>query len=250
MARTVKVRSALKAQKNKAGIYTALAVFFALLFAAAGVGIFVAIYFKKLSLHIAVPSVLIAVSAVCLILYIINRKKFSVLRSGVQGEKNTLNILKKLPNDYTVITNPVLYNRGKVNELDFVVVGKNGVFIVEAKNHRGIISGKTSSQSWRQVKHGKNNRVYEKDISNPVKQAHRQSRRMSELFSDLDIKAEVYPIVYFVDSKSVLKITDNAETGVMVFNREKNLLDYIMNTESKRSLSSSAQSKIIRFFKK
>lgn len=250
MPKVVKVKSQLKTNKNKAWLYTAFAVFFTLLFFIAGIVMLAAILLKKSALPIAFPIMFLCLSLVLLAIFTANRKKFAILKSGVQGEKTVLEVLKRLPKDYTVITNPVIYNRGKVNELDFVVIGKNGVFIVEAKNYRGIISGKTSQKSWKQTKHGKNDRVYEKEVGNPVKQAHRQGRIMLQVFGDFDISADVYPIVYFVDGKSVLRITDDAQTGVAVMNSEDMLLDYIVNTRGKNTVDSSELSKIIRFFKK
>lgn len=250
MAKVVKIKSELKSNKNKAWLYTALAFLFMLVCIASGVGFLIAAELKKLNVPIALPIILMCFSIVPLAFYIINRKRFSILRSGVAGEKATLEILQKLPKNYTVITNPVIYNRGKVNELDFVVVGKNGVFIIEAKNYRGILSGKTSQQEWKQTKHGKNNKVYEKNFKNPVKQAHRQGRRMLEVFSDLDVTADVYPIVYFVDSKSVLKITNDADTDVAIINKENTLLNYIVKAEGRNTVSSSEYNKILRFFKK
>ena len=73
---------------------------------------------------------------------------------------------------------------------------------------------------------------------------------MLQVFGDFDISADVYPIVYFVDVKSVLRITDDAQTGVAVMNSEDMLLDYIVNTKGKNTVDSSELSKIIRFFKK
>jgi hypothetical protein len=172
------------------------------------------------------------------------------LQSGVKGEEATLKILQKLPKEYTILTNPVILNRGITMELDFVVIGKNGVFIVESKNHRGIISGKSSKQTWKQVKHGRNDKVYEKEINNPMKQSFRQGKRMAEMFRDFDITADIYPIVYFVDDRSELKIFDDVQMNVNVFNKEKQLLDFIQSADGRHTVNSSELAKIIRFFKR
>lgn len=250
MAKVVKIKSQLKTNKNKAWLYTAFAIFFEFLFLGLGLGLLIAILLKKMVLPLFFPIIFLCIALVLFIISIVNRKKFSILRSGVDGEKAVLDILKELPKDYTVITNPVIHNRGAVNELDFVVIGKNGVFIVEAKNYRGIISGKTSQKTWKQIKHGKNDKVYEKEVKNPVKQAYRQGRRMLEVFSDCNIKADIYPIVYFVDSRSDIKIIDDADTNVAVINKENILIDYIVNSDGRHTVSSSELNKIIRFFKK
>ncbi len=250
MSRIIKIKSELKQNKNKEFLKCALSVLLAVVFLGLGAGVLTAILTEKSKLHIAVPIIFLAIALVLCICFTVFRKRYKILLSGVKGENNTLDILKKLPKDFTIITNPVILNRGVSLELDFVVIGKNGVFIVESKNYRGIISGSTSKANWKQIKHGKNDKVYEKEVGNPVKQAHRQGRRMLETFRDFDITADVFPIVYFVDSRSELKIQDDAKVGIPILNDEKQLLDYIVNTTGKETVSNTELAKIIRFFKR
>lgn len=250
MSKVVKIKSQLKKNKNKAFFKVALTFLLALSCMGTGLGVLVAILLKKATIHIAIPVILLASALVFGIVFLVFRKKYDILQSGVRGEETTLKILQKLPKEFTILSNPVILNRGITMELDFVVVGKNGVFIVESKNHRGIITGKTSKANWRQVKHGKNDKVYEKDIANPVKQSYRQCRRMEELFKDFDITANVYPILYFVDSRTELKIHDDADLNVAIFNKEESLLNYIQNTKGRETVSSNELAKIIRFFKR
>lgn len=250
MSKVVKIKSQLKQDKNKAFLKVALVFILAVACVGAGLGMIVAIILKKSTIHIAFPVVLLVLALVFIIAFLIFRKKYNILQSGVRGEETTLKILQKLPKDFTILTNPVILNRGVSMELDFVVIGKNGVFIVESKNHRGIITGKTSKTNWKQVKHGKNDKVYEKEITNPVKQSYRQCRRMEELFKDFDITANVYPVLYFVDNRTELKIHDDADLNVAIFNREEPLLSYIQNTKGRETVSSNELAKIIRFFKR
>ncbi len=210
----------------------------------------VAILFERSTFHIAIPVVLLLFALIFIIVFLVYRKKYDILQAGVRGENATLKILKRLPKDFTVLTNPVILNRGITMELDFLVIGKNAVFIVETKNHRGILSGKTSNANWKQIKHGKNGKVYEKEISNPIKQSYRQSKRMAELFRDFDISATVYPVLYFVDNRTELKIIDDADLNVAVFNDEESMLDYIEHTKGKGTVSENELTKIKHIFKK
>lgn len=250
MSRVVKIKSELKKNKNKAFFKTTLVILLVLLFACLGFGLLFAILLKKSTISIVFPIVLLAVALVLFVVFLAFRKNLGILQSGVKGEEATLKILQKLPKEYTILTNPVILNRGITMELDFVVIGKNGVFIVESKNYRGIISGKTSKQTWKQVKHGKNDKVYEKEINNPVKQSFRQGKRMAEMFRDFDITADIYPIVYFVDERSELKILDDAQMNVEIFNKEKHLLSFIQSADGRHTVSSGELAKIIRFFKR
>lgn len=250
MPKVVKIKSQLKQEKNKSFLRVVVSLFLALAFAGLGLGILFAILLKKSTLHISIPVILIVLAFVGLIAFIVFKKKYDILQSGVRGEETTLKILRKLPKEFTVLTNPVILNRGVTMELDFVVICKNGVFIIESKNYRGIVSGKTSKTYWKQIKHGKNNKVYEKEVSNPAKQSFRQKRRLEELFRDLKITASIYPVLYFVDSRTELKIHDDANLNVAIINNEESLLDFIQNTKGREKVSSEELAKIIRQFKR
>lgn len=250
MPKVVRIKSQLKQEKNKSFLSVALSLVFSILFAGLGLGMLVAIFLKKSTLHILVPVIFIVLGLVGFVAFVIFKKKYSILQSGVRGEETTLKILRKLPKEYTVLTNPVILNRGVTMELDFVVICKNGVFIVESKNYRGIVSGKTSKTYWKQIKHGKNNKVYEKEVSNPAKQSFRQKRRLEELFRDLKITATIYPVLYFVDNRTELKIQDDANLNVAIINNEESLLEFIQNTKGREKVSSEELAKIIRQFKR
>lgn len=249
MAKIVHIKSELKTNKNKAFWHMAFALFFTLTFFGVGAGMLSAILLQKSDLHLAFPGMFLGLSFILFALFMIAKHNYSILNAGVKGEQKTYEILKKLPKEYTVITNPVIHNRGSVNELDFVVIGRNGVFVVESKNYRGIISGNTSAQTWKQIKHGKN-KVYEKEVKNPAKQAFRQGRRMAEMFIDFGISADIFPILYFVDNRSELKIADDAETNVAIINNENDLLKFIMKSKGKHIVDESECAEIVRFFKK
>ncbi len=250
MSKIIKIKSQLKQDKNMAFLQVVVAFILALALAFLCFVISAAILLKKSTINVAVPIVLLVLALVAIVVFFAFRKKYGILQSGVRGEETTLKILQKLPKDFTVLTNPVILNRGITMELDFVAIGKNGVFIVESKNYRGILEGKTSKQNWKQIKHGKNDKVYEKEISNPIKQSHRQCKRMKELFKDFDITANVYSVLYFVDNRTELKITDDANLNVPIFNNEESLLHYIQNTKGKETVNEKEFAKIIRFFKK
>ncbi len=250
MPKVVKIKSQLKKEKNKEFIKVSFSFLFVLLFAGIGFGMLFAILLKKSTVHISIPVIFIVLGLIGFVSFVIFKKKYNILQSGVHGEEITLKILRKLPKDFTVLTNPVILNRGITMELDFVVVSKNGVFIVESKNYRGIVYGKTSNSNWKQVKHGKNGKTYEKLVSNPAKQSFRQKRRLEELFRDLKISANVYSILYFVDDRTELKIQDDANLNIAIINNEDSLLDFIENTKGREKVSSEELTKIIRQFKR
>ena len=102
-----------------------------------------------------------------------------------------------------VLVNPVFRVRGKVMELDAVVVGKNGVFIVETKNHAGVITGKTDAEWWSQVK-----RRGAKTMKNPLLQAERQHKLMEQLLADAKQACPVHSFVYFANKNARVGVRD------------------------------------------
>ena len=111
--------------------------------------------------------------------------------------------LRALPYAYHVVVNPGFRVRGKVMELDAVVVGKNGVFIVETKNHAGVITGKTDAEWWSQVK-----RRGAKTMKNPLLQAERQHKLMEQLLADAKQACPVHSFVYFANKNARVGVRD------------------------------------------
>ncbi|MFQ8833375.1 MAG: nuclease-related domain-containing protein [Ruthenibacterium lactatiformans] len=140
----------------------------------------------------------------------------AVLKSGIDGERQAAAALRALPYAYHVLVNPVFRVRGKVMELDAVVVGKNGVFIVETKNHAGVITGKTDAEWWSQVK-----RRGAKTMKNPLLQAERQHKLMEQLLADAKQACPVHSFVYFANKNARVGVRDariyTDETGAAPF---------------------------------
>ena len=64
-----------------------------------------------------------------------------IISAGKRGEKIAFDVLNCLPEEYCIYENICVTYNGKTSELDNIIVGPTGIFIVEVKNHKGIISG-------------------------------------------------------------------------------------------------------------
>lgn len=127
----------------------------------------------------------------------------AILKSGIDGERQAAEALRALPYAYHVLVNPVFRVRGSLMELDAVAVGKNGVFIVETKNHAGVITGKTDAEWWSQVK-----RRGAKSMKNPLLQSERQHKLMEQLLVDAKQTCPVYSFVYFANKNARVGVRD------------------------------------------
>ncbi|PKM82662.1 MAG: hypothetical protein CVU89_03955 [Firmicutes bacterium HGW-Firmicutes-14] len=124
---------------------------------------------------------------------------------GQPGEEKVSRILaEKLPDDYVVLNSPRIYYHGATIDIDHIVIGPNGVFVIETKNMQGLIMGGLMG-NWVQERKrtGKNRKV---KIGNPANQVNQYgkivrsylgSRFSYETGSKINIK--VYPVVVFVN---------------------------------------------------
>lgn len=105
----------------------------------------------------------------------VSKQKLS--RSGNAGEKKIKDILKGLPRCYIVINDVILKTKTGTTQIDHIIVSPFGIFVIETKNHTGIIYGTDTSQYWTQ---GLYNGVH-KMFFNPVVQNIGHIRQLSKI---------------------------------------------------------------------
>lgn len=145
-----------------------------------------------------------------------DKQNADILRSGVDGEKHTLRILAVLPDTYTAVPNAHVRYRGKQSEMDLVVMGPNGIFIVETKNHRGRITGGEEDQKWIQVKTSRGGNTYQKEFYNPVKQVSTHVHNLAGFLREQENDIWVQGIVYFANPETHVNFVPE-HGGVPVF---------------------------------
>ena len=123
---------------------------------------------------------------------------------GQPGEEKVSNFLaQNLPDGYVILNSPRLYYHGATFDIDHVVIGPNGVFVIETKNMQGTIQGGIMG-NWVQERNrtGKYRKV---KIGNPANQVNQYGKVVkSHLGSRLayetgrKINFKIYSIVVFV----------------------------------------------------
>lgn len=164
-----------------------------------------------------------------------------ILRFGMQGEKEVLDLLDRLPGSYKVLSDVHIVDGDKSSQIDFVIVGKNGVFIMESKHIKGVITGKEDDNYIQRIKTSKSGDKYYKKVFNPVRQISGHKIGMDVFLKKKGIRATAFPILYFsndcivnVKSKKVKIITE----PVLV-------IDYIKRYNESKYLSDKVQQQII-----
>jgi len=99
-----------------------------------------------------------------------NRGLRNQLRAGLQGQNRMTEILSALPDEYYLLNNLTLPKRA--DDVDHLVVGPNGIFALETKNHRGHIYWRDGQ--WYQAKVSRSGHPQpEKPIRDPSRQLKR-----------------------------------------------------------------------------
>lgn len=159
--------------------------------------------------QVGIPLVLLA-SAVCPVgipiwglMWLIARStaKLSgspIMLGGAAGEDRVLAVLSRLPDDYTLFNQirlPDEHLRTGSREADFVVVGPNGVFIIENKEFRGLIVGDEISRNWELHKIGRRGSRYVTSGRNPIRQVQIYVSLLAGIFRLYEVKAWITPLV-------------------------------------------------------
>jgi len=134
---------------------------------------------------------------------------------GADGEERALGLLQAFPGSLAYLPNTyVVFNQVHVpygrrhRELDLVVVGPNGIFVVEVKHYRGEVTGAESDRTWRQgqLAHDGDN-IYGRSLRNPVLQVQHAVRALRQYLGSHGIKTWVEGVVVMTHPDCRLAVT-------------------------------------------
>lgn len=165
------------------------------------------------------------------------KRKTDILYSGIVGENALSDIVRALPDDYCGFQNLKVTYDGKTSELDMVVVGVTGVFIIETKNMGGTIIGDCNSTHWVQRKVGRGGTPYSKSFYSPIKQVGTHVYRLAHYLRSNGINVHVNDIVYFSNPETALRLVGENKTPVFscAMDGANEIRKYILNGEHRLS---------------
>jgi len=158
-----------------------------------------------------------------------SRNGSEIIVAGKQGEESTAYLLNSLPDSYKIIRNAVISYEGKESEIDNIVVGATGVFVIETKNHKGYIFGDCDERYWLQYKIDKYDISHTKNFYNPTKQVATHIYRLKGILKENKIRVYINGAVYFSNPENEVNIESPRE-DIPVFNyySQYELLNYIL----------------------
>ena len=139
------------------------------------------------------------------------------------------------------------YNREK-SELDMVVVGETGVYIIETKNQVGTIQGNAADKHLIRTKTIHDGDIHTDKLYNPIKQVGTHVYRLAHFLKERNIRVHVQGIVYFSNEYADVQIVGN-DGKILFFSKaddgEKKLCNYIVNNTENKPISKGTIKEII-----
>lgn len=155
-------------------------------------------------------------------------------RLGEEGEERTVQmVIHALDSNWTLFRNVSLPGRNK-GDLDIVLVGPPGVWVLEVKNFQGKY--RNIGETW-EYRHGKN---WKAAAANPSRQANNNSLHPKNFLIAENIKTFVNPAVVWANEESRLDV-ENPSVAVWLYNR---LPDELGNIWQGEKLSETERRKI------
>ena len=129
-----------------------------------------------------------------------------------------------------------------------IVVGDNGVFIIEVKNVRGTITGHVTDHDLTQTKQNRDGKKYVKTIYNPIKQVETHRERLKDILKSNKINIPIENIVAFVNKDIHLNLQGKSSTKLFTIRRgkEHSIIQYLVDFKGNITLNKNQKDKIIQ----
>lgn len=167
----------------------------------------------------------------------------SIARAGMRGERLTEESLHALPKDYKLFADITIEYDKKESQIDHIVVGPTGVYVVETKYWTGDIVEGNSDNTVIQVKKGKNIEHY-----HPSKQVGTHVYRLSSVLKKEGVRAWVRGCAHF-SNEDVQVFIENEKNPL--FDRAGALLSFIKEEkQNEPKLTQDEIQNIVKIIKK
>ncbi len=150
---------------------------------------------------------------------------------GFMGEFGVRFVLNRLnKEEFEVLHNIMLMKDGKTTQIDHIVVGQTGIFVVETKNYKGWIFGSEHSKFWTQSFYKSKKR-----FQNPIHQNYGHIKFLEHHLQDYS--GPFFSVIAFSKSGTLKKI-DIISEDIHVVNTEHLLRVIHSKTENGMSTDS------------
>lgn len=111
------------------------------------------------------------------------------------GEEEVKKVLSKI-SGYKLLNDIMIRKENGTSQIDHILIGKKGIFIIETKDYSGVINGEEYSKYWTQTINKRKNHFY-----NPIRQNYGHVKSVEKLIKEKGI----YISLIVFTNKSKLK---------------------------------------------
>ena len=154
---------------------------------------------------------IVIIVTVILLIFIV-RKKRNISKIN-KGEKEVNNLLNKI-NRYKLLSDVMIKSQNGTSQIDHILIGKKGIFVMETKDYSGLIYGDEYSKYWTQIINRNSNQFY-----NPIRQNYGHVKSLERCIKRNDIFISV---VVFTNKSKLKKV--KTDTPVIQLNKLKRFI--------------------------
>ncbi len=155
---------------------------------------------------------IVTIIAVVILLVIIVKRKRNSRKVNI-GEVEVNNILNKI-NRYKLLSDIMIEGKNGTSQIDHILIGEKGVFVIETKDYSGLIYGDEYSKHWTQIINRNSNQFY-----NPIRQNYGHIKALEKCIKRKDI---FISLVVFTNKSKLKKV--KTETPVLQINKLKRFI--------------------------
>jgi len=187
---------------------------------------FIGFFFAVYSYYVILGMLIILIAEVAM--YSIFPKRISNYKRyyhGAKGERHIKSYLGKLEDSHIVV-NDIKFPWSKGN-IDHIVIGRNGIFLIETKSHEGTII--CNGDDWEKKKKTKGGGAYLNVIGSPSRQVRGYTYELKAFFREYFPKLSnrwINAIVIFENEKAKLE-KKNEPKECKVFDKPEELINFI-----------------------
>jgi len=159
--------------------------------------------------------------------------KIHIYTPGLEGEKILQKTLRKsLSNKYIAFYGVPVKNSG---DIDCLLIGPTGIFLIEVKHHRGKIS--YTNEGWIQTKRGRKGSMYRGSLKQPGTQLLVNMHKLKEFLYANGIDIWIQPVLVYTNPDSVINIEkDPSPVRVCKIEQLKDIINSSKETLSSREI--------------
>lgn len=152
------------------------------------------------------------------------KRSSDTFAKGMEGESEVKRILNNLEG-VKYIENLYLETPNSTCQIDFIVISKKGIFVIEVKNITGTVLVNTNNSKWKVNTHSRNY-----SIINPILQ---NSRHILNLRKNISVDGIYHNVVVFSDKTNIINRTSEVMNFLDLYSIHKNKIDLLTDSDIK-----------------